>query len=171
VTPQKYFSHPSLVMYSFATPPIEQIGGGLLIANRLDESLWWANRKHWAGARSYLSHFFLQVHSAAAPFTGHGKRPNYVDQNPFPEPNQHTWIFFIQFYCAGSHSEHLRRWSKDSCILQPLDTTTDSKGPMPLVHPSKHTVTTYNGCKTLYVWGFNLHWVVNLVWGLNGEWM
>jgi hypothetical protein len=41
VTLPKYFSHPSLVMYSFATPPIklklgQQIGGGLLIVNRLD---------------------------------------------------------------------------------------------------------------------------------------
>jgi len=44
VTVRKYISHPSLVMYSFATPPIklklvEQIGGGLLIANRLDQLL------------------------------------------------------------------------------------------------------------------------------------
>jgi hypothetical protein len=76
-------------------------------------------------------------------------------------------IFFVQFYCAGSHSEHRRRWSKYSCILQPLDTTTDSKGPMPLVYSSKRTVTTYNGCKTLYVWSFNLQWVANLVWDLN----
>jgi hypothetical protein len=41
---QKYFSHPNLVMYSFATPPIklkfgEQMGGGLLIANQLDQPL------------------------------------------------------------------------------------------------------------------------------------
>jgi hypothetical protein len=41
---QKYFSHPSLVIYFFATPPIklklgQQIGGGLLIANHLDQSL------------------------------------------------------------------------------------------------------------------------------------
>jgi hypothetical protein len=41
------FSHPSLVTYFFATPPIklelvQQINrwGGLLIANHLDESLW-----------------------------------------------------------------------------------------------------------------------------------
>jgi hypothetical protein len=44
VTLRKYFSHPSLVMYSFATPPIklkpgQQIGGGLLIANHLDQLL------------------------------------------------------------------------------------------------------------------------------------
>jgi hypothetical protein len=47
---QKYFSHPK-VMYYFATPPIklklgEQLGGGLLIANQLDQSLPWANQKH-----------------------------------------------------------------------------------------------------------------------------
>jgi hypothetical protein len=44
VTLQKYFSHPSLVMYAFAAPPIElklgqQIGWGLLIANYLRQSL------------------------------------------------------------------------------------------------------------------------------------
>jgi hypothetical protein len=44
VTLQKYFSHPSLVIYFFATPPIEmklgqQIGEGLLRANHLDQSL------------------------------------------------------------------------------------------------------------------------------------
>jgi hypothetical protein len=38
-TQPKYFSHPSLLMYSFATPPIklklgQQIGGRLLIANK-----------------------------------------------------------------------------------------------------------------------------------------
>jgi hypothetical protein len=60
---RKYFSHPSLVMYSFATPPTklklgQQIGGGLLITNHLDQSLWWANQKHWAAVRSYLLHSF-----------------------------------------------------------------------------------------------------------------
>jgi len=44
VTLQKYFSHPRLVVYFFATPPIklklgQQIGGELLIANHLDQSL------------------------------------------------------------------------------------------------------------------------------------
>jgi hypothetical protein len=41
---RKYFSHPSLVMYSFATPAIklklgQEIDGGLLITNHLDQSL------------------------------------------------------------------------------------------------------------------------------------
>jgi hypothetical protein len=40
---QKYFSHPSLVIYFFATPPRklklgQQIGGGLLIANHMVQS-------------------------------------------------------------------------------------------------------------------------------------
>jgi hypothetical protein len=48
---RKYFSHPSLVMYSFATPPIklkpgQEICGELLIANHLDQSLSWADHKH-----------------------------------------------------------------------------------------------------------------------------
>jgi hypothetical protein len=43
VTLSKYFSHPNLVMYSFAIPPIklklgQQIGEELLIANHLDQS-------------------------------------------------------------------------------------------------------------------------------------
>jgi hypothetical protein len=43
VTLRKYFSHPNLVMYSFATSPIklklrEQIGVGLLITNHLDHN-------------------------------------------------------------------------------------------------------------------------------------
>jgi len=40
---KKYFSHPSLVIYVYATPKIKlkvghQIGGGLLIANHLEQS-------------------------------------------------------------------------------------------------------------------------------------
>jgi hypothetical protein len=38
----------------------------------MDQSLWWANQKHWAAVRSYSLHSFLQVHIAAAPFTSHG---------------------------------------------------------------------------------------------------
>jgi hypothetical protein len=36
----------------------QQKGGGLLLANHLDESVWWANQKHWATVRSYLLHSF-----------------------------------------------------------------------------------------------------------------
>jgi len=98
VTLWKYFSHPSLVMYYFATPPIKlklgrQIGGELLIANHLDESLWWANQKHWVPVRSYLLHSFLQVHSAAAPCTSMATYVTMQSQNHFPEPNRNTLDF------------------------------------------------------------------------------
>jgi hypothetical protein len=49
-----YFSHPSFSYFTFLQPPPmklklgAQIGWKLLIANHLDQSLWWASRKHWA---------------------------------------------------------------------------------------------------------------------------
>ncbi len=56
---QKYFSHPSLVIYLFPTPSIKlklglQKGWRLLIAKHMDQSLWFANQK----LRSYLLLFF-----------------------------------------------------------------------------------------------------------------
>jgi len=76
VTLRKYISHPSLVLYCFATPPIklkrgQQIDGVLLITNHLNQLLWWTNQKYWAAVRSYLLHSFLQGHTADAPSTSH----------------------------------------------------------------------------------------------------
>jgi hypothetical protein len=48
VTLQKSFSHPSLVIYLFPTPPIKlklKIGGRLLIATHLDQSYYLANQQ------------------------------------------------------------------------------------------------------------------------------
>ncbi len=122
---RKYFSHPSLVMYSFTTPPIKlklrhQIGGGQppgsvqneLIANHLDESLWWAHQKHRAAIGSYLLHTFLQAQSTAAPLTSHGKRAQLSGaKTNFLSQTGMCSIFFILFYCAGSHTvgDALRR--------------------------------------------------------------
>jgi hypothetical protein len=91
VTLKIYFSHPSLVIYFFATPSIklklgQQIGEGLLISNHMGQSLWSANQKHWAQIRSYLLQSFLQVH--LSPVT-----PNcaiVLSQIQFPEPNRHV---------------------------------------------------------------------------------
>jgi len=85
-------------MYSFATPPIklrlgQQIGGGLLITNHLDQSLWWANQKHWEAVRSYLVHSFLQVHSAAETFTSHCNLYHCTEPNLFSESNRHMLDF------------------------------------------------------------------------------
>jgi len=49
VTLQNYFSHPSLVIHFFSTPLMKlkrgQLrGGGLLLANHLDQSVRWAIR-------------------------------------------------------------------------------------------------------------------------------
>ncbi len=64
LTLQKCFSHPSLIIYFFATPPIrlKQRTANrweLLIANQLDQSLWLANQKQGSAVRSYLLHSSL----------------------------------------------------------------------------------------------------------------
>jgi hypothetical protein len=94
----------SSVMYSFATPPIklksgQQIGwGGLLITNHLDQSLWWANQKHWAAVRSNLLHSSLQVYSAAVPFYKPQQHVSIMqNQNHCPEPNRHSLDFLHPF--------------------------------------------------------------------------
>jgi hypothetical protein len=63
-TLQKYFSHPSLVIFFLATPPIKlkvrlQIGGRLLIANHLFQSSWLTDHKRGAVIKSYLLHSSL----------------------------------------------------------------------------------------------------------------
>jgi hypothetical protein len=56
---------------------------GTTIANHMDQSLWWADQKHWEAVRSYLLHSFMQVHSAAARHTSHGTLRNYAEPKPF----------------------------------------------------------------------------------------
>ncbi len=93
--------NPSLVSYFFSTPPIklklgQQIGGRLLIANHLDQSVWWANQKHWPAVKSYLLHSFLQVHNATGPFTSHYcKLCIMLSQNHFPDPNRQHVLTFL----------------------------------------------------------------------------
>jgi len=106
VTLQKYFSHPSLVIYCFATlqrklklgQPIG--GGGLLIANHLDESLWWASKNHWTLVRSYLLHSFLQC-TAHSPATANCAV--ILSQNHFPEPNRGNFDFSSSNYIVQDH--------------------------------------------------------------------
>jgi hypothetical protein len=49
---------------------------GLLIANRLDQSLWLTNEKYWAAVRSNLLHSFLEVHNSV------GKLHEFGAKNP-----------------------------------------------------------------------------------------
>jgi hypothetical protein len=125
VTLRKYFSHPSLVMYSFATPPIklklgQQIGGGLLIANHMDQSLRWANQKHWTAVRS-----FLQVHTAA-PRTSRGKLPNYDEPKPLSRVKPvhvrfSSSIFTVQDHILSTAGDALTHYQKKqnltTCII------------------------------------------------------
>jgi hypothetical protein len=88
---QKYFSHPSLVIYFFCNPtPKTETGNGdmwePLIAHHLEQSLCLANQKHGAGVRSYLLHSSLaQSHS----FAEHICRSKTI----FPELNRHVLTF------------------------------------------------------------------------------
>ncbi len=104
VTLSKHFSHPSLAVYSFATPPIklklgQQIGGRLLIANHMDQPLWWVNQKYWAAVRSYLLHSFLFCRCAALLRLVPATVPSAImlRQNQFPESNRYRFDFFHPF--------------------------------------------------------------------------
>jgi hypothetical protein len=113
VTLGKYFSHPSLVMYSFAIPPIKlklalQIGGELLRVNHLDESLGWASQKYRAGVRSYLLLFYAGAQRCCSFHRPRQCAQLCGDKTVFVTQTCILWIFFIQFFCAGSHSKH--RW-------------------------------------------------------------
>ncbi len=107
------FSRPSLVIYSFATPPItlklgQQIGRRLLVGDHLDQSLWRANQKLWSSVRSYSLRSFLQVLSIAASFTSHRNLCNCA------EPKLYSWAKPPYFDFSSSnfsvqHTEHLWR--------------------------------------------------------------
>jgi hypothetical protein len=64
---------------------------GLLIANHMDESLWWTNEKYWAAVKSTLLHSILD--NCVAPFTSHGKLHEFVQKYQFPELNRHILTF------------------------------------------------------------------------------
>ncbi len=110
VTMQKYFSHPSLIIYFFLTPPIKiklglQIVGRLLIETHLDQSHTLANRQ--------------QVLGYAVPFTSLSKLCKMLGQNHFAEPNWHGLAFLHPIYILqGSHTEHW--WSCSSALCSAL---------------------------------------------------
>ncbi len=63
----------------------------LVIANHLDESLWWANQKHWTAVRS----LFITLFSAGA------NCANYSEPKPFSWTKLTYFdFFFIQFLCC-----------------------------------------------------------------------
>ncbi len=102
VTLQKNFSHPSLVIYFFPTLPIKlklglQIGGRLLIANHLDQSLWLANQKQGAAVRSYLLHSSLAgVRLYCAYYQPQQTVRNCWARTILLSQTGMLWLFFIQ---------------------------------------------------------------------------
>jgi hypothetical protein len=100
MTLKTYISHPSLVIYFFATPSIklklgQQIGEGLLIANHMGQSLWSANQKHWPHKLDHIYYSLFCRCTALlrlSPVT-----PNcaiMLSPIQFPEPNRRISTFF-----------------------------------------------------------------------------
>jgi hypothetical protein len=104
-------------MYPFATPPIklklrQQIGGGLLIANHLNQSLWWTNQKCSLSSNYiiFIVFFFACAHQCCAFY-----QPwQHVElcrstKTIFLNQTSICWNFFIQFYCGESYTKHHQR--------------------------------------------------------------
>jgi hypothetical protein len=80
--PWEYISHTQVYLFTylpffFPVPPIKlklgwQIGGRLVMANHLDQSVWWANQKHWAGVSDHI-YSSLLVHNVVVLFTNYHK--------------------------------------------------------------------------------------------------
>jgi hypothetical protein len=89
VTRQKYFSHPSVVIFSFPIPHIKhtlqlQIGGRLLIATHLEQSNYLPNQQ--------------QVLGFAVPRTNLSKLSKHVGPKPFLlSQTGMLRLFFINF--------------------------------------------------------------------------
>jgi hypothetical protein len=113
VTQDRYCSHPSLVIYFFATPPLklkQQIGEGQLIANHLDQSLW---SPLSTSQIIFITLFLAGAKAWSVPFTSQRQigqlcwaKTNFLSQTGI------FWLFFIQFYYAGSQTKHSWRCSK-----------------------------------------------------------
>jgi hypothetical protein len=68
-----------------------KIGGGLVIANHLDQSVWWANRKYWAAVRSYITCYTLRASPAVrfqyVSLQKYFSHPSLVISCSFPTPH------------------------------------------------------------------------------------
>jgi hypothetical protein len=114
VTLQKYFSHPSLVICFFANPLMKlklrlQIGGRLLIANHLDQSLRLAHQKWGAAIRSYFLHSLLARPQLCCTFYKPQKKMcKYAWPKPFSEAKLACFDFSsTNFNVQGHrHIEH-----------------------------------------------------------------
>jgi hypothetical protein len=105
---KQYFSHSSLVLHFFSIPPLKltlgvQIGGRLLIANHLDQSLWSANQG--VAVKSYVLYLFIAVRSYLLSCTLSFIRLSIPWKNA--RPKSLCWDYFlIQFDFVRPHTEH-----------------------------------------------------------------
>jgi len=108
---KKYFSHPSLVIYSNLSHKTKtgtaKINGRLLRTNHVNQSLWSANQKQGATIRSCLLHFSLagaaqlSLLFSAAPWTNLCKLcKRWQGANHVDEPNQHVLTFRSVLLCT-----------------------------------------------------------------------
>ncbi len=98
VTLKKYFSHPSLDIYFLATPAMKlKLVGVPLIAIHLDQSLWWANQKHWAAFRSYLVLFLVRSQPCCAFYQPTQSVQLCWAKTIFLSQTGMFWLSFIQF--------------------------------------------------------------------------
>jgi hypothetical protein len=88
----------------------------LLIANHLDQSLWWANRNHWAAVRSYFITLFLGGEQCCCAFYQARQHAQLCEAKSISlHQTIIPWIFFTQFYYA----DHILSivWDALSCIF------------------------------------------------------
>jgi len=86
VTLREYISHPSLVIDSFASPPVslklgQQIGGGTTNSKSPGLIIW--IDQTLSSNQIILVTLFSAGASTAAPFTSHGNMCNYMEPKPF----------------------------------------------------------------------------------------
>jgi hypothetical protein len=106
MTMQKHFSHPSFVVYFFATPTYKT-------------EMWTANR--WGTTNSKPPGPIIIMKGPIRNTLSASSHITFI--TPFHQPLQSVqfhwvklacfWLFFIQFYFAGSHIEHSCTCSED----------------------------------------------------------
>jgi hypothetical protein len=110
-TQQTYFSHPSLIIYLFAAPPIkgklvQQMDGGLTTNSKSLGRIIMMGQSETLSSSQIISItlFFTEVHSVAA---AHFIRQPYTElKNHFPEPNQHVLIFLHPIFTLQFNLAH-----------------------------------------------------------------
>ncbi len=128
-----YFSHPSFSYLLFRNPTYKTEtetantwGWELLIANHLDQSLWWMGQSDTliSSQITFITLFSAGAHNCCAFYESHCKLLyNYAEPKPFCWAKlAHFWPFLHPiFYSAGSHTEHRWRCSKG---IYPMQSTT-----------------------------------------------